>query len=117
MIFSALRTPLRTTTSTLLRRNLNTSVQKSPLLTTNLRHASPLARATPVFVRGVASSVSGRPGSQSVQHAAQNIREEVGNSAADLAKTIAGGNYYKDNVEPQSDTFVRLVHTRVWVWS
>ncbi|EJD53104.1 hypothetical protein AURDEDRAFT_54788 [Auricularia subglabra TFB-10046 SS5] len=41
--------------------------------------------------RHVASTVSGRPASQSLPHAAQNIKEEVGNSAADLARSLAGG--------------------------
>ncbi|KAI0093888.1 hypothetical protein BDY19DRAFT_856702, partial [Irpex rosettiformis] len=61
-----------------------------------------------LIVRGAASSVSGRPGSQTLEHAAENIREEVGNSTADLAKTIAGGNYYSDTVKPKSDTFLGI---------
>jgi len=52
------------------------------------------------LVRTVASSVSGRPGSQTLGHAAQNIKEEVGNSAADAAKTIAGGNLTADYISP-----------------
>lgn len=56
--------------------------------------------------RGVASSVSGRPGSQTPAQAAQNVKEEVGNSAADLARTIAGGNYHRDDVTPEERTFV-----------
>ena len=63
-----------------------------------------------LIVRGAASTVSGRPGSQTVGHAAQNIREEVGQSAADLAKAIAGGNVFADNVEPTQQTFVRRDH-------
>ncbi|PIL24509.1 hypothetical protein GSI_14264 [Ganoderma sinense ZZ0214-1] len=70
------------------------------------RLASHLLRNQPP-VRGAASSVSGRPGSQTLEHAAENIREEVGHSAADLAKSIAGGNVYADNVEPTQQTFVR----------
>ena len=62
-----------------------------------------------LLVRGVASQVSGRPGSQTLGHAATNIKEEVGNSTADLAKTIAGGNMYGDSVVPPTkDTFVSL---------
>lgn len=60
-----------------------------------------------ILVRGAASHVSGRPGSQTAAHAAENIREEVGNSAADLAKSIAGGNVYVDSVKPTQQTFVR----------
>ncbi|KAF7986626.1 hypothetical protein HWV62_26432 [Athelia sp. TMB] len=70
-----------------------------------LRRGAPLALYRPTQIlsrpllvalhqRGVASSVSGRPGSQSVAHAALNVQEEVGNSSADLAKTIAGGNHF-----------------------
>ena len=61
------------------------------------------------IVRGAASSVSGRPGSQTIRHAAQNIREEVGQSTADLAKSIAGGNVFVDNVEPTQHTFVSVL--------
>ena len=51
--------------------------------------------------REVASSVSGRPASQTIEHAVTNVKEEVGNSAADLAKSIAGGTPMK-----RFDTFV-----------
>lgn len=60
-----------------------------------------------VGVRGVASSVSNRPGSQTPEHAATNIKEEVGNAASELAKSIAGANLPIDNVKPVNDTFVR----------
>src|SRR6266550_179071 len=60
------------------------------------------------FARPVASSVSGKPGSQSLEHAATNIKEEVGNSAADLAKVIAACNVTQDSVGPTgSESFVR----------
>lgn len=61
-----------------------------------------------LLVRGAASHVSGRPGSQTAGQAAQNIKEEVGNSTADLAKAIAGGNVFQDAVAPTSRTFVRV---------
>ncbi|KAJ7224171.1 hypothetical protein GGX14DRAFT_648810 [Mycena pura] len=35
-----------------------------------------------------------KPGSQTLSHAAQNIREEAGNSAKDLAKVTAGANVH-----------------------
>jgi len=41
-------------------------------------------------VRPVASSVAGRPGSSSIPHAAQNIKEEMGHTIEDIAQTIAG---------------------------
>ncbi|KAJ2923222.1 hypothetical protein H1R20_g6399, partial [Candolleomyces eurysporus] len=49
-------------------------------------------------VRMVASQVSMRPGSQTLEHAATNVKEELGNSASDLAKTIAGANMTSDSV-------------------
>ncbi|TFK54633.1 hypothetical protein OE88DRAFT_1653042 [Heliocybe sulcata] len=67
-------------------------------------------RAVPLAARGVASSVSGRPGSQSVGHAAQNVKEELGNSAADLARSIAGGNLPVDTVAPTQQTFLGITN-------
>jgi hypothetical protein len=60
--------------------------------------------------RAVATSVSGRPASQTIEHAAINVKEEVGNSAADLAKRIAGGYLTSDMVAPagRNETFVRF---------
>ncbi|KAF5386666.1 hypothetical protein D9615_001568 [Tricholomella constricta] len=59
-----------------------------------------LVNSTLLHRRTVASSVSNRPGSQTLEHAATNIKEEVGNSATDLAKVIAGANVAKDSVAP-----------------
>ena len=68
-----------------------------------------------VLSRSVASLVSGRPGSQTFEHAATNIKEEVGNSAADLAKAIAANDPKKarDSVDPTgTGSFVchRVIH-------
>jgi len=60
--------------------------------------------------RGEASKVSGRPASQTISQAAVNVREEVGNSATDWAKVIAGGNFTEDAVKPDRQTFV----SRCW---
>ncbi|GJE90793.1 DUF3429 domain-containing protein [Phanerochaete sordida] len=116
MFVNALRGSLRTTAPTLLRRNLATSTVKSPLLA--VKQAPLLRAATPVVynpsqyaIRGVASQVSGRPGSQTIEHAAENVREELGNSAADLARTIAGGNFYEDTVKPRSETFLGITNS------
>ena len=50
----------------------------------------------------VASSVSMHPGSQTpVEQAATNVKEEFGNSVADLAKVISGANVTTDS---NSDT-------------
>ena len=113
MIFNTLRVPLRTTAPTLLRRNFATTL-KNPLLAAKpaplLRNKLTVFNPNQFAVRTVASQVSGRPASQTIEHAAENIREEVGNSAADLARTIAGGNYFDDSVKPpSSDTFVSSV--------
>ena len=62
-----------------------------------------------LLTRSVASSVSGKPGSQTLEHAATNIKEEVGNSAADLAKVIAACNATRDAVSPTgAESFVRV---------
>jgi cell pole-organizing protein PopZ len=68
-----------------------------------------LLQRPPLFqARFAASSVSNRPGSQTLEHAAQNVREEVGNSAADWAKAIAAGNFTQDSVKTDTDpTFVK----------
>ncbi|KAF8350405.1 hypothetical protein F5887DRAFT_939031 [Amanita rubescens] len=61
------------------------------------------------LARPVASSVSGKPGSQSLEHAATNIKEEVGNSAADLAKVIAACNVTQNSVGPtESESFLGI---------
>ncbi|KAH8099568.1 hypothetical protein BXZ70DRAFT_942344 [Cristinia sonorae] len=95
MLTNILRTggPLRTTPTLLRSRPLSTSSRLSiPFLSSK---PTPVPRFTPLrsqlIVRGVASQVSGRPGSQTFEHATTNIKEEVGNSTADLAKSIAGG--------------------------
>jgi hypothetical protein len=64
--------------------------------------------------REVATSVSGKPASQTLEHAALNVKEEVGNSAADLAKSIAGGYLTQPSPAPagRSESFVRLPKLR-----
>ncbi|KAJ3784815.1 hypothetical protein GGU10DRAFT_356829 [Lentinula aff. detonsa] len=77
-----------------------TSIATLSTLSSSLNHPSANPRsltqyqALPrsILVRTVASTVSNRPASQTFDHAAVNIREEASNSAADIAKTIAGGN-------------------------
>jgi hypothetical protein len=64
--------------------------------------------ATLLHARTVASSVSIRPGSQTLEHAATNVKEELGNSAADLAKIISGANVTTDSVS-DTESFVRGV--------
>ncbi|KAJ4477098.1 hypothetical protein C8R41DRAFT_773146 [Lentinula lateritia] len=54
-------------------------------------HILAIHKPPTIFFRSVASTVSNKPGSQTFDHAALNIREEAGNTAADVAKTIAGG--------------------------
>ena len=59
--------------------------------------------------RNVASSVTTRPASQSLEHAATNVKEELGNSAADLAKVISGANVTTDSVS-DTESFVSRHH-------
>ncbi|KAG9318658.1 hypothetical protein JVU11DRAFT_751 [Chiua virens] len=69
----------------------------------SLRSALPLLN-----VRFAASSVSGRPGSQTIEHARQNVKEEVGNSLTDWARSIAGGVFTVDSVKPVKDSFIGI---------
>ena len=79
------------------------------------RPISQPARISPtlklVMARGAASSVGSKPGSQTFEHARQNIKEEVGDAARDMAKTIAGGNYPTDTISGvqtgKGESFVR----------
>jgi len=69
------------------------------------------ASAALLQTRSVASSVSMRPGSQTLEHAATNVKEELGNSASDLAKVIAGANVTTAGiVDSSADSFVSLPH-------
>lgn len=58
-----------------------------------------------LHARTVASTVSMRPGSQTLEHAATNVKEELGNSAADLAKVISAANVTTDSVS-DTESFV-----------
>ncbi|KAF8163643.1 hypothetical protein B0H34DRAFT_696218 [Crassisporium funariophilum] len=82
------------------------AVRGTPLA---FRRPSPIARpvrlgitSTFIQVRTEASKVSMRPGSQTLEHAAENVKEELGNSASDLAKVIAGANVTRDDVSDSS---------------
>jgi len=110
MIMNALRVPLRSSVH-FTRRPLSTSTRiTNPLLKSKFNSPiyTPTAFKPQLIVRGVASQVSGRPGSQTIGHAATNIKEEVGNSAADLARAISGGN--TDAVEPTQRTFMGITN-------
>src|SRR5688572_4822893 len=64
----------------------------------------------PIHIRTVASTVSNKPASQTLDHAATNVKEELGNSAADLAKVIAGANVTSDSVSNSKvDSFVGIM--------
>jgi hypothetical protein len=97
---------------------------------TRLRHAPALAQmlnsktsGSPgmkhlMQVRLVASQVSMRPGSQTLEHAATNVKEELGNSASDLAKKIAGANMTSDSVtDSAGNSFVSRSTTLFNFWS
>lgn len=64
--------------------------------------------STILHARAVASFVTNKPASQSLEHAATNIKEEVGNSAADFAKAIAGTNVTKDSVIRGEESFLKI---------
>ncbi|KAG5650495.1 hypothetical protein H0H81_012051 [Sphagnurus paluster] len=79
----------------------NAAFRNTPLVFRGQKLVRPvLLNSTLLHRRTVASTVSNRPGSQTLEHAATNIKEEVGNSATDLAKIIAGANISKDSVAP-----------------
>lgn len=62
------------------------------MLSSTLRSARLSAPSQLLLRRTVANTTSNRPGSQSLNQAALNVKEETGNLASDAAKTIAGAN-------------------------
>ncbi|KAH0830743.1 hypothetical protein J3R83DRAFT_2222 [Lanmaoa asiatica] len=87
------------------------SVALAPALrSSRLRFQHPSHRPSlPLLhARFAASSVSGRPGSQTIKHARLNVKEEVGNSLTDWARSIAGGVFTVDSVKPTKDSFVSV---------
>lgn len=81
----------------LLRSKLTPAIRRPQSIILRPRLVFPILHA-----RYVASSVSGRPGSQTLEHAATNVKEELGNSASDLAKVIAGANVTEDTIADSS---------------
>ncbi len=65
------------------RRLAFTSIARRPLL---IKQLEPVK----LIIRPVASSVSNQPGSSTLPHAAQNIKEEVSHTIEDIATKIAG---------------------------
>lgn len=61
-----------------------------------------------LHARFAANSVSGKPGSQTIEHARQNVKEEVGNSLTDSARSIAGGVFNVASFNPNKDSFVSI---------
>lgn len=105
---SSSRTLPRKPMSTILRSLLRSPALRSTPLALRRPLAQPVVlRSTLLHARTVASSVSGKPGSQTFEHAALNIKEEIGNSATDLAKVIAAANVTQDAVSPTGASFVR----------
>ncbi|KZT69859.1 hypothetical protein DAEQUDRAFT_811134 [Daedalea quercina L-15889] len=106
-----LRRPLSTTTHASLSTIKFSRTQPSPVFPRPLACCSPtsLLRGQ-LLVRGAASHVSGRPGSQTAAQAAQNIKEEVGHAGGDFAKAIAGGNVFADAVTPTQVTFLGITN-------
>ena len=80
-----------TTTMLAVRSLSRLSTKSSATLNPISRQLRPLTRRLPpafsgtgsIAIRGAASQVANRPGSQSIPHAAQNIKEEVGHAIED----------------------------------
>ncbi|KAG6896818.1 hypothetical protein C0992_005859 [Termitomyces sp. T32_za158] len=103
--------------NTLFRPGLRTVVfRKGPFILRPQLARPVLLTSTLHHKRTVASSVSNRPASQTLEHAATNIKEEVGNSAADLAKVIAGANVKDDPLVPEGSTSFASPHLWVYLW-
>ncbi|TFL07335.1 hypothetical protein BDV98DRAFT_652353 [Pterulicium gracile] len=81
---------------------LTTLLRHRALATSRLAPTPSLSILSKLHPRTVASSVSGKPGSQTLSHAATNIKEEAGNSAADLAKMIASSSAIEENLSAKS---------------
>lgn len=95
---STSRVLLPTTTMNSFVRPLRTTFNRSPLAA---RHRLAVRPVSPLLhhARTAASYPGLKPGSQDLAHAKQNIKEEASNSAADLAKAIAGANIQGDGVK------------------
>ena len=97
--------------NTMFRPLLRTSVCRNPHIIARagvpvLRGSMPSARPQILGTsflqkRLAASSVTNKPGSQTLEHATINVKEELGGTASDVAKIIAGANVTTDSV---SDT-------------
>ncbi|CCM01563.1 uncharacterized protein FIBRA_03623 [Fibroporia radiculosa] len=105
-----IRQPHSTSKAHSITSQLKSHIQHQCIFPRPLVHCLPTTFRGQLLARGVASSVSGRPGSQTAGQAAQNIKEEVGNSTADLAKAIAGGNVFRDAVAPANQTFLGITN-------
>jgi hypothetical protein len=79
--------------------------------------ARSLTRTSPSFlprvqikipIRAAVNQVTNKPGSQTIEHAATNVREEFGNSAADIARSIAGGTLNAETLKPKEWSFVSV---------
>ncbi|KAF9449583.1 hypothetical protein P691DRAFT_702925 [Macrolepiota fuliginosa MF-IS2] len=76
-----------------------------------LRRPMPLVKPEQILTttfmlqkRLVASTVTNRPASQTLEHAATNVKEELGGTASDVAKIIAGANVTTDSVSDATGT-------------
>ncbi|KAG6376321.1 hypothetical protein JVT61DRAFT_2301 [Boletus reticuloceps] len=92
-----------------LSRPLRTAVLAPALrVSRQFQHPSHRSALPLLHARSAASSVSGRPGSQTIQHARLNVKEEIGNSLTDWARSIAGGVFTVDSVKPEKDSFIGI---------
>ncbi|KAF5358204.1 hypothetical protein D9756_001276 [Leucocoprinus leucothites] len=109
--------------NSLFRPILRTSAHRYPHITAKagipaLRRPIPIVRpqvfTTSLLIqkRLAASSVTNRPGSQTLEHATTNVKEELGGTASDVAKIIAGANVTSDSVSDMksSESFLGITY-------
>ncbi|KAH7889510.1 hypothetical protein F5I97DRAFT_1800485 [Phlebopus sp. FC_14] len=89
-------------------RNSPLQLRRPTQLTLGFQPRSAALSLVQVHARFVASSVSGRPGSQTIEHATLNVKEEVGNSLTDWARSIAGGVFTVERLKPAKDSFLGI---------
>ena len=107
-------TLLKPTMNTIFRPLLRTSVYRNPRIIARagipaLRRPMPIVcpqipGTSLLQKRLAASSVTNRPGSQTLEHATINVKEELGGTASDVAKIISGANVNTDSVSDGKGT-------------
>ena len=83
-------------------------LSRTPVLRGRSLPLRTLPRLQVISRRNEATAVTGRPASQTIEQAALNVKEEVGNSARDIAKSIAGSPITAETTAPagKDESFV-----------